>query len=334
MTTAPGILAALADLALYDDVELTISRQKGGRLNVTIRRTGEDPIAAVGHLAALDAKLPSAIEEYSRWLEKGNNLDDVEIRMPGTRTAKPSPAKRAPAKKAPAPKKKPAPKKPAAKAPLPDKAACIADYRAAKAKHGAKLTRNLFVRVARTSRRYEALWANCWPDFVKEAEAGQKPAATPPAAKKPSAPKKPAPVPKKPASPAPAADKKDARPKPWRVIGKDNKDLGVTVLEKKVGDTYNCAAGTFEVVAVDAAKREVRVDVKRATETPTLYAVHDEAGNKIGGTLEKHDVGDLWSYGSGSFEVVRCDHMRREYIVRSRDTTAAPAATTAPTEAS
>ncbi len=333
MTTAPGILSAIASLAQHGPVEIT-AEIIGGRLDISIARDGDDPLKARGPAASLEAALPAAIAKYANLLAERHNLGEVEIQMPGTRTAKPSPAKRAPAKKAPAPKKKPHPRKPAAKASLPDKAACIADYRAAKAKHGAKLTRNLFVRVARTSRRYEALWANCWPDFVREAEAGQKPAATPPAAKKPSAPKKPAPAPKKPAAPAPAADKKDARPKPWRVIGNDNKDLGVTVLEKKVGDTYNCAAGTFEVVAVDAGKREVRVDVKRATETPTLYAVHDEAGNKIGGTLEKHDVGDLWSYGSGSFEVVRCDHMRREYIVRSRDTTAAPAATTAPTEAS
>jgi PRTRC genetic system protein E len=49
----------------------------------------------------------------------------------------------------------------------PDKPACIADLKAMIEKHGAELTRRLFIKKATTGRRYEKLWKN-WEEFIDE----------------------------------------------------------------------------------------------------------------------------------------------------------------------
>lgn len=345
----PGFLAALAPIA---NREHTVAvSMAGGRMSVKIQALGYEPLRATGTATGLDAKLPAAIAQYARWIEAqefDEALDDADIVLPG---AAPKPAAKKPApKKAPArrpakpavPKKRPAAKKPAPKAAAPGeragKAECIADYRKLKAKHGAKLTRNLFVREAATGRRYEKLWANCWPDFVKDAERGAAPAAGA-KAPKPAAPaKEPAPKASKPS----AKVKVDKTPKPWRVLTKAGKELGVTVFEKKVGDGYSCSAGAFTVEAVDAEKREIRVAPRRAEAPPStpasappappkpargVYAIKTVDGKHIGGTTDVLLAGDMLGVGVDEYRVRSVDDNKREYIV-APDTAPAAAATT------
>lgn len=55
------------------------------------------------------------------------------------------------------------------RADLPGKPECLRDYANLARVHGDKLTRRLFIKKAKTSRRYEKLWAN-WEKFVKDAK--------------------------------------------------------------------------------------------------------------------------------------------------------------------
>lgn len=351
---APGFLVALASIVHRDDISINLSGD-AQRLTVVVAPPGMKPFKASGRPAALEAKLPAELEAYARWIDDQRAPDDeVEIDSPaGHAIVRPAAKKPAP-KKAPArrptkpaapkkraPAKKPTPK-PAAPGDRAGKAECIADYRKLKAKHGAKLTRNLYVREAATGRRYEKLWANCWPDFVKEAERGTAPAAGA-KAPKPTAPAKPA---------APRASKPSAKatvdktPKPWRVLTKAGKELGVTVFEKKVGDGYSCSAGTFAVVSIDAEKRELRVEPKRDDPPPPanpekpaedaaaasrrargVYSFKTEAGVPVGGTVETYEVGEKWGTGE-RYEVTAIDHEQRVYTVRDRHAPAPAAATT------
>jgi|CXWL01.1.fsa_nt_gi hypothetical protein len=84
-----------------------------------------------------------------------------------------------------------------------------------------------------------------------------------PAAAKTSA-AKPAKAPKVPAAAAPKSKPKPTKPAPpgpWTVKAK-GKTLGATIFEKKPGDPFNCSAGFFTVVSIDAEKREIQVETK------------------------------------------------------------------------
>jgi len=347
---APGFLVAIAAIARHDDVSINLSGD-AQHLTVIVAPPGMKPFKASGRASALEAKLPAELEAYARWLDDQREPDDeIEIDSPaGHAIVRPAPKKPA-SKKAPArrpanpaaPKKRPAAKKPAPKPATPGdragKAECIADYRKLKAKHGAKLTRNLFVREAATGRRYEKLWANCWPDFVKDAERGAAPAAGA-KAPKPAAPAK-APAPK--ASKPSAKVKVDKTPKPWRVLTKAGKELGVTVFEKKVGDGYSCSAGAFTVEAVDAEKREIRVAPSTAAAPPSppasappappkpahgVYAIKTADGKHVGGTTTPMKIGD--PFGTGDrYEITAVDDNKREYTARDRNALQPAAAAT------
>lgn len=312
---APGFLAALAAITRHEDFSIEILPEES-RLRVTIQVEGHEPLEAIGPAAALDAQLPAAITKYAAWVESRMAKDEVKIDLPGAVAREPvrKKAKRAPrkaaAKKKPVarvPVRKAAPKRPAAPRPAvkkqraapagkPDKAACIADYQAMKAKHGNKLTRRLFVDQGTTGRRYETLWANSWPAFEKEADAGKgaKPSAAPtgkketvwpfPTGAEPGGGKSRTPAkavkPKKAAAPKKEAAPKDDK-RPWTVKA-DKKTLGVTILEKKPGDSYTCNAGAFTVKTVDAEKREIHVapagaKAEQPVEPPPLASAESNA---------------------------------------------------------
>jgi len=67
----------------------------------------------------------------------------------------------------------------------PDQAACIADYKAMQAKHGARLNRELFIDKSATGRRFERLWGMSWRKFIEAAEGSRINVAAPRAAKAP-----------------------------------------------------------------------------------------------------------------------------------------------------
>lgn len=345
---APGFLAALSAVMRHEDFSLKVHGEDDGRMRVDVQVLGHKPLEAVGTPAALDAKLPAAIAEYARWLDRqvATDMDDVEITSPAAAASPSTPAprkaapKRARAKAAPRSPKRvraAAPKRAPARAGRAgqhhhSREECIADWkRVAEKLKTRTFTRRAFLKHGSTGRSYERHWANRWPDFVAAAGGEGTPAA-------PTAPAKRA-RPAKPAASAPpkagtkATGKPAGGPKPWRVLTKAGKELGVTVFDKKIGDGYSCSAGTFVVVAVDAEKREVRVEPARAEAPPPaspekpaedaaasrrargVYAITTTDGKRVGGTVEKHEVGQKWG-SSDRYEIAAVDDDKHEYVAR------------------
>jgi hypothetical protein len=294
-TPSPGFLAALFPLTRYDDSLEVVISSDDGQLELEIRALNREPLKARGTPAALEKALPAAVTRYAQWLEAQEAAadDDVRITLPGETKAKARPAravkrKAAPKKKAAPIRKarKAAPPKPALhRAPSarravpaitsgkPGKAECIADLKALRDKFGDELTRRGFIKQAKTGRRYEKLWKN-WEEFTAEAlgkaVADKTPAPAKPAAKVASPRKAPSPKAEKPAAPL-----KPGQQAPWTVKAK-GKSLGVTIFEKKPGDLYTCSAGTFSVVSVDAAKREIQVEAATTATTAPAPAAKAE----------------------------------------------------------
>jgi len=380
-TPAPGFLAALFPLTRYNDsLEVTIGADNG-RLFVSVSALNHKPLEASGTPAELERDLPAHVAAYARWVdaqEAARACGKMKITMPGA-TPAPAPRVREAAPKPPrkpatrkkhavrkSPKRKPAPRRtPAMRkvvstpaAGLAGKPECIADYKALKAKHGDKLTRRIFVDNAKTSRRYEKLWGNSWPKFVKEAGGG-KPAITPAKADKKPKTAKPASL----QSTLPAGKDTKKAPKkaeakkqgPW-TIKADGKTLGATILEKKPGDTYAHSGGMYTVQSVDAEKRVILVapaGPKSAAAEPAAepgvaktwdelfpsknpapkkdgaakgsavpYAIVTEDGKKHGATIEVYKIGDKRG-PRNDWEVIAVDHEKREYTLRSLDAAAA-----------
>jgi len=277
----PGFFASLALLARHDGLKVTIEDFER-RLRVRVEVDGLRPLIVHGPAPALEARLPGEIEKYARWVDTNDGGLALKIsspadepapaapRKPAPVRAKAAPKKRragkpasAPTRPRPAPAKKAQPKKKASKPAAdnrPDKAACIADYKAQLAKYCKQLTRNHFVKVSKTGRRYEKLWGNNWSAFVKEATGGSAPAAKP-AKPKAAAPKKAAPAkatPRKAAKASPPAKKKADPNAAWRVI-KGGKEIAATLKAYAAGETYTHSTGAYVVERVDDEGREIYV---------------------------------------------------------------------------
>ncbi len=442
-----GFLAALATLVRHDEFDAQIAGEDGNLLRIKIQVHPHKALEAIGPGPQLDAQLPAAIQQYSRWVDEQEALRGaVKINTPAGRLEAPravaapkrlaKPAKRArpkaraavrpttsflapmypdatlaavigaspmtrtevtkkiwayikrnglqdkknrrnintdeklkavfggkasasmfemvklidrhlskkpqPAAKASATTKRraPAAKRAAPSNPLaslPGKPDCIADYKAMKAKFGDKLNRRKFVDNAKTGRRYEKLWGNSWPTFVKEASGDKAAPPAKPAAAKPAAaaPKKAMPpAPKKPTASKPAKDDK----RPWTIKAK-GKTVGATILEKKPGDKCILSAGTFVVQSIDSEKREIYAELDTAQQAAPKadpapaaaakkaipYAIKSADGTTLGAIVKELAVGATW----GPFErweVTAVDHEKREYTVKDRNPAAAPPA--------
>jgi PRTRC genetic system protein E len=195
------MFTAIAALARDTALTFTVTAE-ADRLHVIIAGKGDkprafaQPVRVTGTPEELDAELPAQLAAYAAQMAapataialpapeapapKAAATKKVLVKKPAKtappkKAAAPTPPPRAPKPaKAAAPKRPLTPRQPTQGRPgLPNKADCLADLRALQAKHGAKLTRRLFIKEAATGRRYEKLWQN-FEAFAAESQ----PAAT------------------------------------------------------------------------------------------------------------------------------------------------------------
>ncbi len=307
----------------------------------------------------IDASLMDSLRDH---VDKGDMIDVINLAgmihvrrelygRPVEAKKKATPAARAKAVRKVA-KKKPAVKKRApAKRSAPKRAAPAKTGAGSKLEELVKQATPLFKAnpnldreglIKKIGRRYEritnfhALRAAALGD---KAPAAQKTAPAKPAASKPK---------KAAAAAAPKAEKTAKNDKrPWTVKAK-GKTLGVTIFEKKPGDTFTCSAGAFTVVSVDAQKREIQAEAKASTgaaaqpgkaadsASPATaaasakkpgapYAIKTADGKTHGATVNELAIGAVWGMGD-KWEVTAVDHDKREYTVKDRTAAPAPAA--------